>query len=69
MQTPENRRRAGQGNFSPVRAFSAEINLARLRRHLAGLKARDDLTSRARCAAIYARRVKRTKRTKRIKRA
>lgn len=65
MQTSENRRIAGQADFSLVCAFSVEINLARLRRYLAGLKKRDDLKSRARCAAVFARRVKQTNRIKR----
>lgn len=61
----ENRRIAGQGDFSRVRAFSVEINLARFRRYLEALKKRDRLTSRARRGATYARRVKQTKRIRR----
>lgn len=61
-ETKENRRIAGQGDFTPVRAFSVEINLARLRRYLERLKTRDQLTSGARRAAAYARRTKPSKR-------
>ncbi|MGQ3054326.1 MAG: hypothetical protein ACT6S0_21300 [Roseateles sp.] len=62
MKTRENRRIAGQADFCLVRAFSVEINGARLRRHLSRLKERDSLTSRARRAATYARRSKPIKR-------
>jgi len=62
MQTLENRRRAALGDFHPIRAFSASINLARLRRHLEGLKKRDGLTARAQRAAAFARRLKRSAR-------
>jgi hypothetical protein len=58
----ENRRRAAQTNFSRIRAFSVEINLARLHRYLDGLKKRDQLTTRARRAAVYVRRMKPAKR-------
>lgn len=63
MKNQENRRVAAMGDFTPIRAFSVEINLIRLRRHLARLRLRDGLTSRARRAAVYARSLKREPRT------
>ncbi len=58
----ENRRRAAHADFSRIRAFSVEINLTRLRRYLEGLKKRDQLTTRARRAAVYVRCMKPAKR-------